>query len=284
MFENTHKKLPAWIAPVGLLTALIVTIIFQLFITGTAALFTGKTVLKNPPPVVSILGAIAQNVAFILVALSFTRLTFGRIKREIFGLKRPNFLRAFLAVCCFGFMMLLLAFSTSVVGKLLGQTPENTDRDLLNDLGVHSGTLTLVGATFAVCVAAPIAEEFFFRGYFFQALSSKMHFAFAALITALVFGALHIPNFKDAGAWQTFSGLYMLTILGFSLCVLTWFTKSLYPAIVVHATNNCLAFSAALHWSWQIPILFIAVGTTLALIFKLLSLISPSRQYQSVVE
>lgn len=284
MFESTHKKLPAWIAPVGLLTALIVTIIFQLFITGTAALFEGKTVLKNPPPVVSLLGALVQNVAFILVALSFTRLTVGRFQRGLFGLKRPDFGRALLAVCFFGFIMFMLAFSLSVVGKLLGQTPENTDRNLLNDLGVQSGTLTLVGATFAVCVAAPIAEEFFFRGYFFQALSSKMHFAFAAFITALVFGVLHIPNFKDAGTWQAFSGFYLLTILGFSLCILTWFTKSLYPAIVVHAINNCLAFSVALDWSWQIPILFVAVGTMLAGIFKFLSLISPSPQYQPVVE
>ncbi len=39
---------------------------------------------------------------------------------------------------------------------------------------------------------APVVEEIFFRGFLYTALRSKMHIAFAAIIQACVFSAMHI--------------------------------------------------------------------------------------------
>ena len=50
----------------------------------------------------------------------------------------------------------------------------------------------------AVIVVAPVAEEFFFRGFFYRALRTKLRVWAAALIDGLVFGALHFQGLDSA--------------------------------------------------------------------------------------
>ena len=51
---------------------------------------------------------------------------------------------------------------------------------------------------FLVAVVAPIAEEFFFRGFFFGALRNWRGLWPAAIITGLVFGAIHVGSAEAA--------------------------------------------------------------------------------------
>ena len=64
-------------------------------------------------------------------------------------------------------------------------------------------------------VVAPVAEELFFRGFFYRALRTRLGVTSAALIDGAVFGALHfqgadtaiilpvIAVFGSASAWST---------------------------------------------------------------------------------
>jgi uncharacterized protein len=95
-----------------------------------------------------------------------------------------------------------------------------------------------------------VAEEVFFRGYFFTALRNWKGVWPAAILTGLVFGAIH------AGS-APIGYLVPLAVFGFGLCLLYWKTGSLYPCIALHAINNSIAFGVTQSWDWQIPLLVI---------------------------
>ena len=107
---------------------------------------------------------------------------------------------------------------------------------LLEELGSNEGTSLLMLSAALTCVVAPICEEFLFRGYIFTALRNWRGTLPAAVITGLVFGGVH------AGSAPALD-LVPLAALGFGLCLLYRYTGSLYPCIVAHSLNNCLAFA-----------------------------------------
>jgi membrane protease YdiL (CAAX protease family) len=122
---------------------------------------------------------------------------------------------------------------------------------LPKELGVSKSTAALVGAAVFVCVVAPIAEEFFFRGFIFGALR-RMRIVIggrevgtwvAAAVTGLLFGLAHTGSASS-------QYLIPLGFLGFVLCLLRWRTGSLYPCMALHSINNSLALGISqLHWT-----------------------------------
>jgi membrane protease YdiL (CAAX protease family) len=118
------------------------------------------------------------------------------------------------------------------------------------DQSRHRSTWALVGTAVFVCAVAPMAEEFFFRGFFFGAMRNWKGPWPAAIITGLVFGAIHAGSADVAF-------LLPLGFFGFVLCLLRERTGSLYPCMALHCANNSLAFGVSQHWSWQIPVLFV---------------------------
>jgi membrane protease YdiL (CAAX protease family) len=83
-----------------------------------------------------------------------------------------------------------------------------------------------------------VAEEFFFRGFFYRALRSRYSILVAALIDGLLFGIIHW-DFSSA------DGLLIvppLAALGLMFCLVYERTGSLYPVIALHALNNAIAF------------------------------------------
>jgi membrane protease YdiL (CAAX protease family) len=115
----------------------------------------------------------------------------------------------------------------------------------------------MVAVAALVAVVAPMAEELFFRGYFFTALRNWRGLWPAAIITGLVFGAIHAGS-SPAGF------LAPLALLGFLLCLLYERTGSLYPCIALHSLNNSVAFGVGQHWGWQIAVLAAASLTAIA--------------------
>ena len=81
-------------------------------------------------------------------------------------------------------------------------------------------------------VVAPFAEELFFRGFLYQAFRNSFGVLPGALLSAVIFGAIHLEFFK----------LVQLAILGVILALLFEKTKSLWSPIMLHALNNTLAF------------------------------------------
>jgi len=119
--------------------------------------------------------------------------------------------------------------------------------DVVDQLGAGSSTIALIAVSILVCVVAPIAEEFFFRGYFFGALRNWRGVLPAAVITGLVFGAIHVGS-------APVGFLVPLAFFGFLLCLIYNRTRSLYPCMALHCINNSIAFGVGEKWDWQIPV------------------------------
>ena len=138
-------------------------------------------------------------------------------------------------------------------------------------------TAALVAAAVFVCVIAPIAEEFFFRGFLFGACDAGMSSVaghdlgpwIAAVIVGILFGLAHTGSASS-------QYLVPLGFLGFVLCLVRWRTRSLYPCIALHAFNNSLALGVnELHWS-TLGILGLVVASVLAVGAITLPLAAPA--------
>jgi membrane protease YdiL (CAAX protease family) len=84
-----------------------------------------------------------------------------------------------------------------------------------------------------IVIAAPISEETCFRGMLFGGLRTRLPRLAAALLSALIFGALH--------ATTGISAVPPLVFFGFVLALLYERTGSIVPGIILHMLNNSVA-------------------------------------------
>jgi CAAX protease family protein len=84
-----------------------------------------------------------------------------------------------------------------------------------------------------IVIAAPVSEEICFRGMLFGGLRTRLPRLAAALISALIFGALH--------ALTGISAVPPLIFFGFILALLYEKTGSIVPGIILHMLNNSVA-------------------------------------------
>jgi membrane protease YdiL (CAAX protease family) len=207
--------------------------------------------LDDPPPAVNIVATVVQDAAFVGAAVLLAQRA-GHVVPAQFGIVRTR-LRPALAWMAFAFVTYL------ALGRLWAVLIDTHAEDKLPDsLGVDESTAALVAVCVFATVIAPLAEEIFFRGYFFGALRNWRGPWPAAIVTGAVFGAIHAPSAPAAV-------LVPLAILGFMLCVVRWKTGSLLPCIALHALNNALAFSVTEDWSGGAALLLVvgAVGATM---------------------
>jgi membrane protease YdiL (CAAX protease family) len=213
-------------------------------IVGVIGAFAGAD-FEDPTPAVNISATIVQDLSFVGAALLFARIA-GTPRPEQFGLRRTRLWPAlgWIAVTFMGFYVVTLAW-VSILGV------DANDSKLPEELGVDDSTVAMLAVAFLVSVVAPVAEEFFFRGFFFTALRAWKGLWPAAIITGLVFGGIHLGS-ADAAF------LLPLGFFGFALCLLYHRTGSLYPCIALHCMNNSLAFGVSQHWGWEIVVLFVS--------------------------
>jgi membrane protease YdiL (CAAX protease family) len=235
-----RPRWPPWTSVVALVAGFAAAL-FGALVLGVVAVAFGAD-FKHQPPSVQILATIVQDLCLIGSAVVFARM-FGRVRPADFGL-RPT--RLWPAV---GWAVLTWAsfyVFTAAFVAIIGASP--SDDQLPKQLGVNDSTTALIAVAFLVAVVAPVAEEFFFRGFFFTALRNWRGLWPAAIGTGIVFGAIH-------GSSADAAFLLPLGFFGFSLCLLYHKTGSLYPGIAVHCANNSVAFGATQGWTWQIPVL-----------------------------
>jgi CAAX protease family protein len=230
-----------WMAWAALVAAFAGALVGALVI-GVIGSAAGSS-FAHPSPAVNISATIVQDLAFVGAALLFASIS-GRPLPEQFGLRPTAFWPAagWMAAAFAAFYVFTLVWVS-----ILGVSPDDTK--LPDELGVKDSTVALLAVAFLVAVVAPMAEEFFFRGFFFGALRNWKGPWPAAVITGLVFGSIHVGSAEAAF-------LLPLAFFGFSLCLLRERTGSLYPGIALHCANNSLAFGVSQHWGWEIPVLF----------------------------
>jgi uncharacterized protein len=244
---------PGWTAPAALFAGFAAALVAGLVIAAVAAIFGAD--ISDPPPAVSILSVIAQDACLIGAALLFARMTTWPWPEQ-FGLK-PAPLKKAAAYVIGGYLVFIVA--SFVWLAIIGQ-PDAKDT-ITEDLGAKDSTVALIGVTFVVTVCAPLAEEFFFRGYFFGALR-KNGFWPAALLTGLAFGIVHVFG-------SPIAFIVPLALLGAALCFIREKTGSLYPGIALHCLNNSVAMSSSEHWSWQVPVVLVLAPLCIFVLVRL---------------
>jgi membrane protease YdiL (CAAX protease family) len=102
----------------------------------------------------------------------------------------------------------------------------------------------LAGALLIVAVVAPVAEETYFRGMLYGLLHARYGARRAAVVSAAIFAAAHVFVFRH----YIVIAFPELFVLGLVLALVVERTRSLLPAIFLHALNNGVVV-IALFWS-----------------------------------
>jgi uncharacterized protein len=156
----------------------------------------------------------------------FAWLRKGISVREYLALRWPSG-REIARWCALFVLVLILA--NIIASFIEGKATEDFMRDTLASMGHMMPLLWCV-----LVLAAPISEEFFFRGFLFTGLQNSRLGAYGAiLITSILFAAIHLQY--DA------QGLIVVFFVGAFLAVARWKTNSLWLCVILHALMNLAA-------------------------------------------
>jgi membrane protease YdiL (CAAX protease family) len=252
--RDRTPRWPVWAPFAAMALTVILAMLGALLIGGIVDVAGSNFSPDDPPPGVTIGGTYVQDLALIFSALFLANALGGRPTPRQFGLRETRLGPAALRVA--GVWVAFFVFSG------LWALALNIDQedDLPQELGADESTTALVAVAILVCVLAPIAEEFFFRGFCFTALRRRIGLAGGAIVTGAVFGAIHLgssdPEF-----------IVPLAVFGLLLCLLYAWTRSLLPCIVLHALNNSLALGVTQDWPAPAVVLLMlgSAGTVLAI-------------------
>jgi uncharacterized protein len=198
---------------------------------------------------------IGQDLLLILAAWFTAQLMSGRRPSlAAFGMRRTAFGPAV------GWTLGLYAtfWVAAILFFVIFGSPE--EQDIVTDLKEEDTFAVLAGFAVLTCVVAPLTEEFFFRGFMFQALRERIPVAPAAIVAGAAFGIVHLPG-------GVLLSVLVLTTLGVVLCLVLWKTGSLLPCIALHAFHNSISFGSTKELPWWGFLLLVAgsVMTTLAI-------------------
>lgn len=211
----------AWILAVGILTIIVLGIIFA-----------GVEDASDDAEMAAVLGAtLALEVAMLGAAAWFS------VRRYSCGWRALGFRRAVRGGWWLPVVVVLAAWLTLGLYLLiveltgLGElVPEST---LPEDFFDNPAIVLLVGVL--SILAAPIAEETFFRGFLFAGLRVRWGTFWAALASGLLFAALHF----------NLGSIVPFTVIGMLLAWAYVFSGSLWTAIGVHFIFNSVSFGIA---------------------------------------
>jgi uncharacterized protein len=219
--EGRRFPIGGWRGLGGLGLAAIVTVLASMLI-AIAFVAAGVDHVSNNHAFL-LIATLAQDLTFVVVAYALTAEA-GRASPATFGFRRFGPSAIGTMALTFGAYFVLSIIYNALVGPPCDKLPD--------DLGIKESTLLAVLAGVFVIGIAPLAEEFFFRGFLFQAFRESWGVWIAAPASGLIFGAVHFQ----------FDKLVPLAILGTALAVLFHRTRSLWPCILLHALNNTFAF------------------------------------------
>ena len=120
----------------------------------------------------------------------------------------------------------------NIVINALGLDFLKPNQQLTESFFEHNWLVPMIG--FAVVIAAPVAEEIFFRGFLFAGLRRRLPFVVAGLLSGAVFSLAHF----DPGLVLPF------TLVGLILAFSYERTGSLYTSMGVHFMFNAISFLA----------------------------------------
>ncbi|TAK28751.1 MAG: CPBP family intramembrane metalloprotease [Chloroflexota bacterium] len=243
MNDSTERKLPTVPWTIGDIIRAVILLAFGIIVLnvsllavvavqswlGNAAMFSE---LQRSPLVIGPT-LIGGEALFFLAAWLFSVRKYGGdwklLGYRVFPSSRGLSLAIVVVVFC-----LAVNVVYGLILNALGRQDLIPRQPVLDQLG--RGPLGVAILFLAASVAAPLAEETFFRGFLFPGLARRLGTILAAVICAAAFAAAHF----EIGA------LAPIFVLGLALTWLYYETRSLWPSILVHASYNTLAVLATL--------------------------------------
>jgi len=209
-----------WAGLLGVVAALFVGLMLGL---PSLAFTEGKHELTTTG---SIIAQTATELGFLSVPIGLALMRGAKSPREV--LDRLG-VRGFQA-SAFGWMAVAFALYLAFTIFYSLVITEPKQKDIAESFGPTVVQILLI------VIAAPISEEFCFRGMLFGGLREKLPRLAAALITGVVFGGLH--------ALTGVTAVPPLIVFGFLLALLYEKTGSIVPGILLHMLNNSIALIA----------------------------------------
>jgi membrane protease YdiL (CAAX protease family) len=150
------------------------------------------------------------------------------------GWELPKFRQAWLGFRWWGWNML----ARVVVGILLGliTIPIRGGAKSNVDVSRHDRIGTIILIVVIAVIAAPIVEEFYFRGLLLRAAMRRFSFWPSAVVTSLLFGAAHVPQVNGARAMIILGGT--ISVFGLVQCLLARRRTTLGANMWVHGLAN----------------------------------------------
>jgi membrane protease YdiL (CAAX protease family) len=130
----------------------------------------------------------------------------------------------------------LLAFVVLWISTLFPSTKSAPIEQLLKD-PISASLFAVLGV-----FLAPFVEEVIFRGFIYPVVERKLGKIFAVVSTAFLFAAVHVNQL-----WGSWTGIFLILVVGITLSTVRAKTDSLVPSFVIHISYNstiCLLFLA----------------------------------------
>ena len=198
------------------------------FLLGVALGFLGVLGPRAVAPRLAdefVLLALATTGFLLLLTMHLARRARGGI-RQVFGMaaQGKGLASLFGGAVGFGVAPVGMALLKLAMAQLPGGILEFRLKTGLEEAAIHAPLLIL----FLMVVAAPIAEEAFFRGLAYPAFRARFGVTLASLFTTLLFLPLHLSMLA----------LIPLTLLSLVLCLLREVHGSVAAPIAAHAIYN----------------------------------------------
>jgi membrane protease YdiL (CAAX protease family) len=247
---------PVWSPFLVVLAAFLLVLVAQVLVVIVVELAGGDIARVTESDAATIGFTVVLDLALIACTVAVVAWLGSRPTPASFGLRMPEW-RSALGWTAAAYATFWIA--AIVIGILFGEPEE---QDIVVDLKAEDSLLVLSGFAVMTCVLAPLAEEFFFRGFLLRVLHERTNAVIAVLVTGIAFGLVHLPS----GDWI---GTIVLSLFGMALCVLFIVTSSLLPCIMLHAFHNSISFgfTKELPW-WGFLLLILASVTTTFLIAR----------------
>jgi membrane protease YdiL (CAAX protease family) len=148
---------------------------------------------------------------------------------------RAVVVEALLALLAAPVVILTMSGVIQGLGHVFGQSEMPSDSP--GQLALSSNRVESLGVLILALVAAPVAEEVFFRGMLYSALRRRLPVIVAAPIQAVIFALMH------PFGWVYQAGII---VIGLALAGFYEWRKTLVAPVLLHALINAIAMSATL--------------------------------------
>jgi membrane protease YdiL (CAAX protease family) len=191
-----------------------------------------------------LLGAVTFGIALVAVPVLSVRFLHHQSVAAL-GLRSRRLSRDLLAGAGSGlalFLVTVIVVAPALYALLTLVSGERVNPPSQPILPADPNNGQIAMGAFAAIIAAPIAEEVFFRGFLFGGLRGRLRFPYAAIVSAVVFGVFHVIPLL----------IPLMIFVGFGLAYIYERRGSLFASIAAHSTFNVIGYTLIVtEWPWS---------------------------------